>query len=108
MILLVDVGNTNIVFGFSDLNKVKKTFRFKTLKDKTSDEYYILKPDNIPMANCNESLYIIQNGNECGLCKDLDKNNQYKLINEKTCLDKKPENTYYVYKELKILNYCML
>ena len=42
MILLVDVGNTNIVFGFSDLNKVKKTFRFKTLKDKTSDEYYIL------------------------------------------------------------------
>lgn len=74
--------------------------------DINSDEYYILKPDNIPMANCNESLYIIQNGNECGLCKDLDKNNQYKLINEKTCLDKKPENTYYVYKELKILNYC--
>ena len=42
MILLVDVGNTNIVFGFSDLNKVNKTFRFKTLTDKTSDEYYIL------------------------------------------------------------------
>ena len=47
MILLVDVGNTNIVFGFSDLNKVKKTFRFKTLKDKTSDEYYILLKNDI-------------------------------------------------------------
>lgn len=42
MILLVDVGNSNIVFGFSDKTEIKKTFRFKTFTDKTSDEYYIL------------------------------------------------------------------
>lgn len=42
MILLVDVGNSNIVFGFSDKEEIKKTFRFKTFIDKTSDEYYIL------------------------------------------------------------------
>lgn len=42
MILLVDVGNSNLVFGFSDTIQIKKTFRFKTFTDKTSDEYYIL------------------------------------------------------------------
>ncbi len=42
MILLVDVGNSNIVFGFSDKKEIKITFRFKTFTDKTSDEYYIL------------------------------------------------------------------
>lgn len=45
MVLLVDVGNTNIVFGFSDGNEIKKTYRFKTNTNKTADEYYImLKP----------------------------------------------------------------
>ena len=42
MILLIDVGNSNIVFAFSDLEKINKSFRFKTLLDKTSDEYYIM------------------------------------------------------------------
>lgn len=42
MILLVDVGNSNIVFGFSDDKEIKITFRLKTFTDKTSDEYYIL------------------------------------------------------------------
>lgn len=42
MVLLVDVGNSNIVFGFADDNKILTSFRFKTLIDKTSDEYYIL------------------------------------------------------------------
>ncbi|MGM9969947.1 MAG: type III pantothenate kinase [Anaeroplasma sp.] len=42
MILLVDVGNSNIVFGFSDGQKILRTFRFKSMIEKTSDEYYIL------------------------------------------------------------------
>lgn len=42
MVLLVDVGNSNIVFGFADENKILTSFRLKTLIDKTSDEYYIL------------------------------------------------------------------
>lgn len=42
MILLADIGNSNIVFGFSDLKEIKKSFRFKTIINKTSDEYYIL------------------------------------------------------------------
>ena len=42
MVLLIDIGNSNIVFGFTDKTKVLKTFRLKTFIDKTSDEYYLL------------------------------------------------------------------
>ena len=42
MVLLIDVGNSNIVFAFSELKQINKSFRFKTLTDKTSDEYYII------------------------------------------------------------------
>ncbi len=42
MVLLVDIGNSNIVFGYTDTKEIKKTFRLKTFTDKTSDEYYIL------------------------------------------------------------------
>ena len=42
MILLVDVGNSNIVFGFTDGNTISNTFRLKSFTDKTSDEYYLL------------------------------------------------------------------
>ena len=42
MICLIDVGNSNVVFGFSDLKNKIKTYRFKTLVDKTSDEYYLM------------------------------------------------------------------
>lgn len=42
MVLLVDIGNSNIVFGFSDKQTISNTFRLKTFTDKTSDEYYLL------------------------------------------------------------------
>ena len=73
--------------------------------EKNSDDYYVLIPGDIPIANCNEKLYVIQNKNECGLCKDLNKDKQYKIIDEKECIEK-PENTYFIDEELKILNYC--
>ena len=38
MVLLVDVGNSNILFAFSNLEKINKSYRIKTLTDKTSDE----------------------------------------------------------------------
>ena len=38
MVLLVDVGNSNIVFGLSDGNTILKNWRLKTFLDKSSDE----------------------------------------------------------------------
>lgn len=49
MILLCDVGNSNIVFGFADNDKVVKSFRFKSFTNKTSDEYFILIKSMIDM-----------------------------------------------------------
>ena len=54
-----------------------------------------------PISKCDEKLYVIQNKNECGLCKDLNVNKQYKIINENQCIDEKPENTYYIYEQIK-------
>ncbi|MBU1141724.1 MAG: type III pantothenate kinase [Firmicutes bacterium] len=41
MILLFDVGNTNISIGISDGKNILKTFRLNTEVTKTADEYYI-------------------------------------------------------------------
>lgn len=42
MILLVDVGNSNICFGIADDNKIINNFRVKTFLDKSYDEYYLV------------------------------------------------------------------
>lgn len=42
MLLLIDVGNSNIVFAVAENYEIKETFRYKTLKDKTEDELYLL------------------------------------------------------------------
>ncbi len=42
MLLAFDVGNTNIVMGVFDGNKLVENFRMKTDKDKSADEYGML------------------------------------------------------------------
>ena len=41
MLLVVDVGNTNITFGVFDGEKLEGTFRMTTKLQRTSDEYGI-------------------------------------------------------------------
>jgi type III pantothenate kinase len=42
MLLAVDLGNTNVVFGLYDGPKLKHTFRVATRRDQTDDEYAVL------------------------------------------------------------------
>jgi type III pantothenate kinase len=42
MILTVDIGNTNIVFGVTDQNKWLKIWRIQTDRFKTADEYEVI------------------------------------------------------------------
>lgn len=42
MVLLIDIGNSNIVFGFAEKDKIVEVFRLKSYTNKTSDEYYLL------------------------------------------------------------------
>ena len=69
----------------------------------TCNTQYILMPNNICIDTCDESIFIINN-NECGLCKDLDAENKYKFINQSECIKEKPDNSFYVNEELKILD----
>ncbi len=42
MILLVDIGNTNIVLGFAEKEDIIEKYRIKSSLNKTADEYYVL------------------------------------------------------------------
>ncbi len=42
MVVLVDIGNSNIVLGLYQNEKIEKILRLKTFVDKTSDEYYVI------------------------------------------------------------------
>ena len=57
MMLLIDVGNSNIVFSFSDGKDVLNTFRLNTNINITSDEYYISFRNFVREENIN-SVYI--------------------------------------------------
>ena len=74
--------------------------------EEESGEKFILKSDNIYIKSCNQSIYIIQNNKDWILCKDLNENKPYKIINEIECLENKPENSFYINEILGILKYC--
>ncbi len=42
MILLLDIGNTNITIGLVKDDKIVQTYRLNSFTNKTSDEYYLL------------------------------------------------------------------
>lgn len=42
MILTIDIGNTNIVFGIAAKNEWVKIWRIQTDKFKTADEYEVI------------------------------------------------------------------
>lgn len=49
MILVIDVGNTNITYGVYDAGKLAETFRIATKQARTSDEYGVLLADMLRM-----------------------------------------------------------
>ncbi len=42
MLLAVDIGNTNVVFGIYDGEQLVRTFRFNTVRARTADEHGVL------------------------------------------------------------------
>lgn len=57
MILVVDVGNTNITFGVYKDKELVTTFRLMTKMPKTSDEYGVLITEMLTINNvCKDSI----------------------------------------------------
>ena len=69
-------------------------------------ENYILMPNEVCIETCDENIFTIIDGNnkQCGLCRDLNKTNPYKLINTKKCFSTPPEGTKIIDDKLKLLN----
>ena len=64
---------------------------------------YILIPHNICSDTCDERVFSIKD-NKCGLCKDFGDDNVYKFYNRPGCFNNKPENSFYVNEENKIID----
>ena len=79
------------------------TFSFYEKKCATS---YVLMPNGICNETCSKETHVIQNENECGLCKDINNSFPYKMISETFCRKEKPKNSYNYDKENNILDYC--
>ena len=68
---------------------------------------YILMPNEVCIEACDENIFtVIDNNNnkQCGLCRDLNKANPYKLINTKKCFSSPPEGTKIIDEKLKLIN----
>ena len=64
---------------------------------------YILMPENICIESCDENIFTIKDGNQCGLCKDIGEGNQYKVVNTTGCIKDKPKHSYDVNKKLYLI-----
>lgn len=70
-------------------------------------ENYILMPNEVCIETCDENIFTIIDDNnikQCGLCRDLNKGNPYKLINTKKCFSSPPEGTKIINENLKLIN----
>ena len=61
-----------------------------------------LEPNHICIEACDENLFV-KKDNGCWLCKDLDINNKYKLVNSSGCLPEKIENSDFVNENLYLI-----
>lgn len=86
-------------------NEIIDSEKYNHCGERNSCPNNILMPDNICINACNESIFIKTN-NYCILCKDINNSAPFKLINEEGCLENKPENTYYINEDLKIIDKC--
>ena len=64
---------------------------------------YILKPGNICIESCEENIFILKDSKECILCKDINENNPYRVINTSECIEKMPENSYFENEKLYLI-----
>ena len=64
---------------------------------------YLLIPEEVCIPTCNNSIYIIKNTNQCGLCKDFYSDKKYKFIDSDQCLEQRPNNTIFYDEDLFLL-----
>ena len=87
-------NGTNLVLDINGKNTCQKSQECLS---------FILKPYDICIDNCDQNIYTFNEKNECGLCKDLNFEKPYKLINTSTCLDSIPNGAVFINEKFKLL-----
>ena len=65
---------------------------------------YTFMPYEYCINSCDEKLYTVDNDKKkCGLCKDIFPEQPFKMVNYLGCLDKQPDNSYFINENLKLL-----
>ena len=64
---------------------------------------YVLKPNDICIDSCNETIFYKNDNNECGLCKDFDSTKIYKFEEGNTCLSSIPDGAIISNERLNLL-----
>ena len=64
---------------------------------------FILKPNDICINECDLYIFHTKDNYTCGLCTDIDSDNQYKLLNNTGCLNNMPAGTYLYKEKYKLL-----
>ena len=57
---------------------------------------YKLIPDNICITSCDTNIFNDDEQRNCGLCKDFNKSEPYKMVNHTGCLTEKINNSHFV------------
>ena len=65
---------------------------------------YILMPNEVCVESCDENIFTTIDNNKCGLCRDINKDNPYKLLNSSKCFKNPPEGTQIINDYFKFLN----
>ncbi len=52
MLLVIDVGNTNTVIGVYNEDQLKESWRIRTVRDNTADEFNILARACLRTGDC--------------------------------------------------------
>ena len=62
-------------------------------KESCDNDKYILIPNNICINECDTKFFVYNSTKHCGLCKDMNRLNPYKILGSSECLNDLPEGT---------------
>ena len=102
--LIKDSSGNCISQCSTDSSKVVLDVDGNICKTTSCDEanQYLIIPELVCSSKCDTSIYIIKD-KTCGLCRDIESSDKYKIVNSTGCLNAKPDNTDYYNEDLYLL-----
>ena len=88
--LIKDINDNNNCIDECDSNNIIYDVDGNKCGINCDEGKYLIVPEGICSSECNSLIYITR-GTYCGLCRDLESDNKYKILNGTECLSDIPE-----------------